>query len=123
MSEFIVASMVIAIIFLVRALCRMRTRNGRLIAEIEADAQRWEAEAHQWMGESQRWRTRATQLALENEAWKAGRSEGRADVISIVPVLVAATQSRSTCVCGAAIRRESNGDDDGGQALAAGSAS
>ena len=120
MSGFIVASMAIAIIFLINALCRMRARNGRRIAEIAARAQHWEDEAHQWMGESQRWRTRAIQLAQENEAWKAGRTEGRADVISIVPVLVAAAQSRSTCVCGAAARRESNDDD--GQALAAGSA-
>jgi len=108
MSGFIVASMAMAIFFLVSALCRMRARNGRRIAEIAADAEHWQVEAHQWMGESQRWRTRATQLAQENEAWKAGVVEGRADVISMVPMLVAAVQRHSACTCREACQAETD---------------
>jgi hypothetical protein len=62
-----------------------------------------ETELQELTAEAQRWRTRATQLATENDAWKAGQLQGRADVMGIVPLLVAATQNRITCACGSTL--------------------
>ena len=41
----------------------------------------------------------AARLSKEIEAWKAGHLEGRADVASIVPLLIAAQQEKAACTC------------------------
>jgi hypothetical protein len=51
--------------------------------------------------ETQRWKSRAVQLSQESEAWRAGHIQGRADLLAMVPLLVAAAQNQATCTkCG-----------------------
>jgi uncharacterized membrane protein YqiK len=59
-------------------------------------------ESRQWKAEAMRWRAKAATLSQQNDAWRAGHQEGRADVISIVPLLVAARQDSGACTCGTA---------------------
>ena len=45
-----------------------------------------------WQEETQRFKARADQLAQEKESWVAGVKQGRDDVITMVPMLIAAQQ-------------------------------
>jgi hypothetical protein len=56
-------------------------------------------ESRHWKAEAMRWRAQAAKLSQENDVWRAGHQEGRADVISIVPLLVAARQDNRMCTC------------------------
>ena len=48
------------------------------------------------------WQSNAIRLSKEIEAWKAGHQEGRADAISIMPMLMAAKQQDNVaCTCAA----------------------
>jgi hypothetical protein len=57
------------------------------------------AEARQLRAEADRWKTSSIRLSKEIAAWKAGHQEGRADVVSIVPMLIAARQNSAACSC------------------------
>jgi len=56
-------------------------------------------ESRQWRAESERWRAEVARLSREIDAWKSGHQEGRADLISMVPLLVSARRDSSTCTC------------------------
>lgn len=58
---------------------------GRLQAERRKEVKHWQAEAA-------RARAHAAQLALDSAAWTAGCKQGREDVMTIMPLLVAAQQ-------------------------------
>ncbi len=49
-------------------------------------------EIRAWQEETQRFKARADQLAQEKESWVAGIKQGRDDVITMVPLLIAAQQ-------------------------------
>jgi len=72
-------------------------RSARaIINRIAAQAQ---VESRQLKAEVARWRAHSARLSKEIEAWKAGHLEGRADVASIVPLLIAAQQEKVACTC------------------------
>jgi hypothetical protein len=78
---------------------RLALRRARaMINQVAAQAQ---VELRQLDAEMARWRAHAVRLSKEIEAWKAGHSEGRADVVSIVPLLMAAQQEKVACTCAA----------------------
>jgi len=79
---------------------RLAWRRARaMIKWVTAQAQ---TDAEHWKAEAARWRANSARLAKEIEAWKAGHLEGRADVVSIVPLLIAAHQECVACACTAA---------------------
>jgi hypothetical protein len=45
-----------------------------------------------WQAETERFKATADRLAQEKESWTAGLRQGRDDVITIVPLLIAAQQ-------------------------------
>lgn len=45
-----------------------------------------------WQAETERFKASADRLAQERESWTAGLRQGRDDVITIVPLLIAAQQ-------------------------------
>jgi hypothetical protein len=45
-----------------------------------------------WQAETERFKANADRLAQEKESWTAGLRQGRDDVITIVPLLIAAQQ-------------------------------
>jgi len=49
-------------------------------------------EIRAWQEETQRFKARADQLAQEKASWIAGIKQGRDDVITMVPLLIAAQQ-------------------------------
>ena len=49
-------------------------------------------EIRAWQEETQRFKARAEQLAQEKASWIAGIKQGRDDVITMVPLLIAAQQ-------------------------------
>lgn len=65
------------------------------IAALRAEADR---EIRHWSAFAARERTRAMQLERELERWSEGCRQGREDVVSIVPMLLAA-QGRPACLC------------------------
>ncbi len=78
---------------------RLAWRRARaMINHIATQAQ---VESQQLRAEVARWRTHAARLSKEIEAWKAGHLEGRADVVSIVPLLIAAQREKVACTCAA----------------------
>jgi len=78
---------------------RLAWRRARaMINRIAGQAQ---VESRQLKAEVARWRAHAARLSKEIEAWKAGHLEGRADVVSIVPLLIAAQQEKVACTCAA----------------------
>lgn len=60
------------------------------------------AESRQLRAEVTRWKANAIRLSKEIDAWKAGHQEGRADVVSIMPMLMAARPDSAACTCMAA---------------------
>jgi hypothetical protein len=85
-------SMVAAIISWRLAWHRARAIFGRALAHADAESRQMRAEA-------ERWRTNSIRLSKEIAAWKEGHHEGRADVVSIVPMLIAARQDSAACSC------------------------
>ena len=78
---------------------RLAWRRARaMINQIATQAQ---VESQQLRAEVTRWRAHAARLSKEIEAWKAGHLEGRADVVSIVPLLIAAQREKAACTCAA----------------------
>lgn len=70
-------------------------RATATIAQIRASTQR---ETRLWQDEAARARTRAAQLERERAMWSDGCRQGREDVVSIMPALLAA-QARDVCLC------------------------
>jgi hypothetical protein len=66
---------------------RARAQMRRELARIRADTRR---EVNHWQEAAARANAEAARVAREAEAFKAGCQSGREDVISIVPLLVAA---------------------------------
>jgi hypothetical protein len=73
---------------------RLREETGRILEKMRKEIQHWQDEAL-------RARTRASQLERDVETWAAGCKQGRDDVITIVPLLVAATGGNSRAEQGA----------------------
>jgi hypothetical protein len=67
-------------------------RLSRLQDEMSRLEQRTRAEIQHWRDEAARARTRAAQVARDSEAWAAGCKQGRDDVITVVPLLIAAQE-------------------------------
>jgi len=79
---------------------RLAWRRARaMIKWVTAQAQ---TDAEHWKAEAARWRANSARLAKEIEAWKVGHLEGRADIVSIIPLLIAAQHERAGCSCTAA---------------------
>jgi len=79
---------------------RLAWRRARaMIKWVRAQAY---TDTEHWKAEAARWRAYSARLAREIEAWKVGHLEGRADVVSIIPLLIAAQQERARCSCAAA---------------------
>lgn len=64
--------------------------QSRLREESARTLDRMRREIQHWQDEAMRARTRASQLERDAETWAAGCKQGRDDVITIVPLLVAA---------------------------------
>lgn len=64
----------------------------RAAAELTRARERMRREIRAWQDETQRFKIRADRLAQEKESWVAGIKQGRDDVITMVPVLLAAQQ-------------------------------
>jgi hypothetical protein len=90
--EIIGWSMVAAVVGWRLAWHRARTAIDRAVTQAHTDS--WQLRA-----EVDRWKTNSIRLSKEIAAWKAGHQEGRADVVSIVPMLIAARQSTTACNC------------------------
>ena len=93
--ETIVCSVVTGIAVWRFAAIRAQVRIDRVVAAMGS-------ELEELTDEAQRWRTRAARLAQENDAWRAGHVQGRADVVAMLPLLVAAAQTHVTCTCDSA---------------------
>jgi hypothetical protein len=85
-------SMVAAVVSWRLAWHRARAIFDRALAQAHAESRHMQAEAD-------RWRTNSIRLSKEIAAWKAGHQEGRADVVGIVPMLIAARQNSAACSC------------------------
>jgi hypothetical protein len=70
-------------------------RANAAIAEVRASSRR---EIRHWQDEAARARSRASQLEGELASWSEGCRQGRADVVSLMPALLAA-QARDACLC------------------------
>ncbi len=67
-------------------------RHSKLRDEIGRIDQVARREIQHWKEEAARARTHAAQLARDKEAWRAGHEQGRDDVITVVPLLIAAQE-------------------------------
>jgi hypothetical protein len=70
-------------------------RAAVTIAALRSDCRR---EVQYWQEAAERARTHAAQLDAERASWSAGCRQGREDVVSIVPMLLAARDQRN-CGC------------------------
>ena len=66
------------------------SRCSRLRDDIARIDQMARREIQHWKDEAARARTHAAQLARDSETWAAGAKQGRDDVITVVPLLIAA---------------------------------
>jgi len=67
-------------------------RYSRLRDEIVRIEQMARREIQHWKDEAARARSHAAQLARDAETWAAGAKQGRDDVITVVPLLIAAQE-------------------------------
>jgi hypothetical protein len=67
-------------------------RHSRLRDEIGRIDQMARREIQHWKDEAARARSHAAQLARDSESWAAGHKQGRDDVITVVPLLIAAQE-------------------------------
>ena len=70
-------------------------RNSRLRDEIARIDQLARREIQHWKDEAARARSHAAQLARDAENWAAGAKQGRDDVITVVPLLIAAQENHT----------------------------
>jgi hypothetical protein len=71
-------------------------RHSKLRDEIARIDQMARREIQHWKDEAARARTHAAQLARDSETWAAGHRQGRDDVITVVPLLIAAQENHGT---------------------------
>ncbi len=71
---------------------RVSGQAARLRAEIARIDRLARQEIAHWQDEAARARTRAAQVERDSKAWAAGCKQGRDDVISVVPLLIAAQE-------------------------------
>ena len=71
------------------------TRHSRLRDEIGRIDQMARREIQHWKEEAARARSHAAQLARDSETWAAGHKQGRDDVITVVPLLIAAQENHT----------------------------
>lgn len=72
------------------------SRCSRLRDDIARIDQMARREIQHWKDEAARARTHAAQLARDSETWAAGHRQGRDDVITVVPLLIAAQENHGT---------------------------
>jgi hypothetical protein len=70
-------------------------QNSRLRDEIARIDQLARREIQHWKDEAARARSHAAQLARDAETWAAGCKQGRDDVITVVPLLMAAQENHT----------------------------
>jgi hypothetical protein len=70
-------------------------RHSRLRDEIGRIDQMARREIQHWKEEAARARSHAAQLARDSETWAAGHKQGRDDVITVVPLLIAAQENHT----------------------------
>jgi hypothetical protein len=84
-------------------------RASRAVSRIRAQMREQTLrEIGYWQAETQRYKVVADRLTQEKQSWEAGCRQGRDDVISIVPLLIAAQQR----LMGMSRSPESNQMDD-----------
>jgi hypothetical protein len=88
-ATLMIMAAVIAWGFTMVFVCARHSRLRDEIARIEQMARR---EIQHWKDEAARARSHAAQLARDNETWAAGCKQGRDDVITVVPLLLAAQE-------------------------------
>ena len=70
-------------------------RYSRLRDETVRIEQMARKEIQHWQDETARARSHAAQLARDSETWAAGCKQGRDDVITVVPLLIAAQENHA----------------------------
>ncbi len=76
------------------------TRHARLRDEVVRIEQLARREIQHWKDEALRARSHAAQLTRDSETWAAGCKQGRDDVLTVVPLLIAAQENRPGGTCG-----------------------
>ena len=71
------------------------SRYSRLTGEFDRIEQMARREIQHWKDEAARARSHAAQLARDSETWAAGAKQGRDDVITVVPLLIAAQENHT----------------------------
>lgn len=71
---------------------RVSGQNARLKAEVARVNRLAHKEIQHWQDEAARARAHAAQVERASKAWAAGAKQGRDDVISVVPLLIAAQE-------------------------------
>ncbi len=71
---------------------RAAAQISRLRDEMSRLEQRTRREIQHWKDEAARARTHAAQVARDSATWAAGARQGREDVITVVPLLIAAQE-------------------------------
>jgi hypothetical protein len=66
--------------------------HSRLRDELARAEQRMRREVQHWMDEAARARNHAAQVERDSATWAAGCKQGREDVITVVPLLMAAQE-------------------------------
>ena len=75
------------------------THHSRLRDEMIRAEQRMRREVEHWKDEAARARNHAAQLARDSATWAAGCKQGRDDVITVVPLLMAAQEQGKGGAC------------------------
>ncbi len=82
--------------FLTGAIAGWGVRALRAAATMSRAREQMRREIRCWQAETERFKATADRLAQEKESWTAGVRQGRDDVITIVPLLIAAQQRLMT---------------------------
>lgn len=85
-----------AVWFLTGAIAGWGVRALRAAATMSRAREQTRREIRCWQAETERFKATADRLAQEKESWTAGVRQGRDDVITIVPLLIAAQQRLMT---------------------------
>lgn len=79
-------------------LARAAAQHARLRAEMARIQEEMHKEIRHWQEDAARARSHAAQIARDAATWAAGCKQGRDDVITVMPLLIAAHDARgSTC--------------------------
>ncbi|HEY2131023.1 MAG TPA: hypothetical protein VGH77_27960 [Streptosporangiaceae bacterium] len=90
-------SVLLAVVwFLTGAIAGWGVRALRAAATMSPAREQMRREIRCWQAETERFKATADRLAQEKESWTAGVRQGRDDVITIVPLLIAAQQRLMT---------------------------